>query len=108
LINNPNPKPTLPPGQLGALTIETTTNNYSLSGLGIPGTDVVTADLNRDGSDEFLFGIGTSLQCVGRQGLLWNINVAGIPGEIALADVDLDGNLEIIVCTSDGYLKIYK
>jgi hypothetical protein len=87
---------------------EANIGNYSLNGLGSPCTDVVTADLNRDGAAEFLFGIGTSLQCVGDQGLLWNVNVAGIPGEIALADVDRDGDLEIIICTSDGYLKIYK
>ena len=56
----------------------------------------------------FLFGIGNSLQCINSQGLKWSVNTGGIPEEIALADVDRDGKLEIAVCTSDGYLKVYR
>jgi hypothetical protein len=81
---------------------------FSLQGLGIPCTDVVTADLDGDYYAEFLFGIGNSLQCINRYGLKWNVKTGGVPGEIALADVDRDGKLEIIVCTNDGYLKVYR
>lgn len=81
---------------------------FSLQGLGTPCTDVVTADLDGDRRAEFLFGIGNSLQCVNSQGLKWSINTGGVPGEIALADVNRDGKLEIIVCTDDGYLKVYR
>ena len=81
---------------------------YSLAGLGMPCTDVVSADLDGDHCAEFIFGIGNSIQCVSSQGLKWRINTGGTPGELALADVDRDGRLEILVCTSDGYLKVYK
>jgi hypothetical protein len=75
---------------------------------GAPCTDVVTADLDHDGCDEFLFGQGSSLQCMGQYGLKWTLDIKAIPGEIALADSDRDGVLEIIVTTADGYLKIYR
>lgn len=81
---------------------------FSLEGLGIPCTDIVSADLDGDGRAEFLFGIGNSIQCINSQGLKWSVNSGATPGEIALADVDRDGRLEIIVCTRDGYLKVYK
>lgn len=76
--------------------------------MGIPYTDVVTADLDGEGGAEFLFGLGSSLQCLNKNGLYWNLNLGAVPGEIALADPDRDGKLEIAVCTSDGYLRIYK
>ena len=78
------------------------------SNLGVPCTDVVTADLDGDSGAEFLFGLGSSLQCLNKVGLYWNLNIGAVPGEIALADPDRDGKLEIAVCTSDGYLQIYK
>jgi hypothetical protein len=78
-----------------------------LANLGIPTTDVVTADLDQDGADEALFGQGTSLVCMEAQGLKWTLNLGAVPGEIALGDVNGDGLLEIAVCNSDGYLKIY-
>jgi hypothetical protein len=90
------------PGQFGS------TARFSLNGCGTPCTDVVSADLDRDGCDEFLFGCGYSLVCLKPQGWLWSVNIGAVPGEIALADVDLDGNLEIIVGASDGYLKVYQ
>jgi hypothetical protein len=81
---------------------------YSLSGWGVPCTDVVTADLDGDGDDEFLFGQGSSLLCMGSRGLEWSLYLGASPGEIALADVDKDGVLEILVSTSDGYVRVYK
>ncbi|MGE5583722.1 MAG: FG-GAP repeat domain-containing protein, partial [Bacillota bacterium] len=76
-------------------------------GTAAPCTDVVTADLDRDGSDEFLFSQGISIICMGNKGIKWSVDTGFTPGDIALADSDADGNLEIIVCTLDGYLKVY-
>ncbi|MCL6590046.1 MAG: hypothetical protein K6U80_08855 [Firmicutes bacterium] len=75
--------------------------------LGIPLTDVVSADLDQDGLDEALFGQGTSIVCIENSGIKWSINLGAVPGELALGDVDGDDLLEIAVCDSDGYLKIY-
>lgn len=81
---------------------------FTLKGLSTPRTDVVTADLDGDGQDEFLFGTGKSLVCIGDKGLEWTLDLKAEPGEIALADVDRDGRLEIIVVTNDGYVRVYK
>jgi hypothetical protein len=95
-------------GKLNISNLDYSCGVFSLQGLGIPCTDIVTADLDGDHCAEFLFGIGNSLQCINSQGLKWNVNTGGIPGEIVLADVDRDGKLEIAVCTRDGYLKVYQ
>lgn len=102
--SSPNAKPE--PVNSGSLWV--IYRQFSLKGLGTPCTDVVTADLDGDGRDEFLFGIGNSLQCVGDKGLEWNLSLKAAPGELALADVDRDGKLEIIVATNDGYVRVYK
>lgn len=74
-------------------------------------TDVVSGDLDSDGRDEFLFGSGTKLICVEQEeGTLrraWTLEVEGRSSDIALADVDRDGFLDIVVTTADGYVKVY-
>ncbi len=74
-------------------------------------TDVVSGDVDGDGRDEFLFGSGTQLICVEQaEGTLrraWTLEVEGRSSDIALADVDRDGFLDIVVTTADGYVKVY-
>lgn len=74
-------------------------------------TDVVSGDMDSDGRDEFLFGSGTKLICVEQEeGTLrraWTLEVEGRSSDIALADVDRDGFLDIVVTTADGYVKVY-
>ena len=74
-------------------------------------TDVVSGDVDGDGRDEFLFGSGTKLICVEQEeGTLrraWTLEVEGRSSDIALADVDRDGFLDIVVTTTDGYVKAY-
>lgn len=74
-------------------------------------TDVVSGDLDGDGRDEFLFGSGTKLICVEQEeGTLrraWTLEVEGRSSDTALADVDRDGFLDVVVTTADGYVKVY-
>ena len=74
-------------------------------------TDVVSGDVDSDGRDEFLFGSGTKLICVEQEeGTLrraWTLEVEGRSSDIALADVDRDGFLDVVVTTADGYVKVY-
>lgn len=74
-------------------------------------TDVVSGDVDGDGRDEFLFGSGTQLICVEQaEGTLrraWTLEVEGRSSDIALADVNRDGFLDIVVTTEDGYVKVY-
>jgi hypothetical protein len=80
----------------------------SLKGLGSPATDIVSADLDSDGRDEFLFGTANSLVCIGDKGLEWTLNLPAPPNELSLADINRDGKLEILVVTKDGYVRVYK
>ena len=74
-------------------------------------TDVVSGDVDGDGRDEFLFGSGTKLICVEQEeGTLrraWTLEVEGRSSDVALADVDGDGLLDVVVTTTDGYVKAY-
>ena len=74
-------------------------------------TDVVSGDVDGDGRDEFLFGSGTKLICVEQEESTlrraWTLEVEGRSSDIALADVDRDGFLDIVVTTADGYVKVY-
>ena len=74
-------------------------------------TDVVAGDVDGDGRDEFLFGSGTKLICVEQEeGTLrraWTLEVEGRSSDIALADADRDGFLDVVVTTTDGYVKAY-
>ena len=74
-------------------------------------TDVVSGDVDGDGRDEFLFGSGTKLVCVEREEetlrRCWTLEVEGRSSDVALADADEDGFLDIVVTTTDGYVKAY-
>lgn len=108
--SSPLPKPSLnaKPEPVSQSSLWEISRQFSLKDLGRPCTDTVTADLDGDGRDEFLFGIGNSLQCLGNKGFKWALNLKAVPGEIALADTDRDGRLEIVIVTNDGYVRVYK
>ena len=82
-----------------------------LDDVGRAHTDVVSGDVDGDGRDEFLFGSGAEVVCVEREeGALqraWRLAVGGRSSDIALADADGDGWLDIVVATTDGYVKVY-
>jgi len=71
-----------------------------------PYTGAVSADLDGDGRDEFLFVAGKRLVAVegaddaGR--ILWQVELTGRPGGPCFADLDGDGLGEIVVICEDG------
>ena len=75
---------------------------------GNPTVSVYSADIDGDGRDEFLFTVGRTLYSVGeRDGapvLMWQVDLPATPGDLALADVDADGKLEILFIGSDSVL----
>ena len=82
-----------------------------LSAVGTSHTDVVSGDIDGDGRDEFLIGganvvVGIEVE----EGILrdaWWLDVGGRASDLALADVDGDGFLDLVVATTDGYVKAY-
>lgn len=76
-----------------------------------PATDVV-ARLQATGAAEFIFGKGSHLLAVsgGPQGgfIKWQVELPGILGSPVLADVDGDGQCEILVTCQDGFLYCIK
>ena len=69
---------------------------------------VYTADIDGDGRDEFIFAVGRTLYALGdRDGapdLVWQAELPSTPGELALADVDRDGRIEILFIGEDSVL----
>ena len=84
---------------------------HSLENIGRAHTDIVAGDVDGDGRDEFLFASSGILICLEQEeGLLqqaWSLNMEAGSSDIALADVNADGFLDIVVATTDGYVKAY-
>ncbi|MEW6756275.1 MAG: hypothetical protein AB1505_35685 [Candidatus Latescibacterota bacterium] len=85
------------------------TLKWCLDGL-VGTTDVVTADIDGDGRDEFVLGAGRRLVAVagGTPGghLLWSLDLGAQAGPPLLADVDGDGRAEVVVGAADGALRV--
>jgi hypothetical protein len=83
----------------------------TLTGVAFATTDVVSGDIDADGRDEFLFASGQQIICVELEGetlqQAWTLDVGAWSSDLALADVDGDLFLDIVVCTADGYVKAY-
>ena len=77
------------------------------SGAGGP---TITADVNSDGLDEFLFTKGEMLYALngrdGKANLVWSLELPANPGPLVYADADGDGKPEILFVGSDSYLYI--
>jgi outer membrane protein assembly factor BamB len=73
-----------------------------------PYAGVVSADLDADGRDEFLFGANDRVVAVGGHeaagGVVWEVKLPGRVSEPTFADVDGDGLGEILVTCGDGRL----
>ena len=73
-------------------------------------TDVVAADIDGDGKDEFIFGTGSSVVSLkgkrDRGFLFWSLDLGAPVGAPIVADVNCDGLAEILVGTNDGVLSI--
>ena len=74
-------------------------------------SDVITADVDGHGRDEFLFGTGDGrLIALGGEGdaprLLWSRQFSQEVGSPIMADLDQDGDGEILVTVKDGFLYV--
>lgn len=73
-------------------------------------TDVITADIDGDGHNEFLLGSGNRLVALkgggGEGTVLWSLDLGAHVGSPIVADIDGDGLGEIIAGTADGRLNI--
>ena len=74
-------------------------------------TSVVCGDVDGNGKDEFLLGLGDGrLVCIADQNgagtILWEKRFEAGAANPIIADVDGDGAAEIVVSTSDGCVRI--
>ena len=84
---------------------------HTLTGLGYATTDLVSADLDGDGLDEFVFGAGSRIICiewaVEAMAVAWSLPLPAGVSDPALADANGDGHLDLVVCTTDGYVRAF-
>ena len=71
-------------------------------------TAVYSADIDGNGRDEFLFAVEQTLYAVGDRDdaphLRWQLDLPTRPGDLTLADVDRDGEIEILFIGEDSTL----
>ena len=71
-------------------------------------TPVYSADIDGNGRDEFLFAVEQTLYAVGDRDdaphLTWQLDLPTRPGDLTLADVDGDGEIEILFIGEDSVL----
>ena len=75
-------------------------------------TSPASADIDGDGREEAVFGIGNKLYAVGanRNGqageIRWTLEFPAPVGPPSIADVDGDGRAEIVVVCGDGHVYV--
>ncbi|HOE97340.1 MAG TPA: VCBS repeat-containing protein [Candidatus Sumerlaeota bacterium] len=76
-----------------------------------PTRDLVSGDLDNDGRDEVLITTNSAIRCFELVGTefrqTWVLSAGGAATDPAIADVDADGLLEIVVATSSGQLLMF-
>lgn len=79
--------------------------------LGPATTDLVAGDVDGDGRDEFLFAQYARVYCLGQTSggfqAEWSLDLGASSSDLALADVSRDGRLDLVMCTTDGYVNAY-
>ena len=76
-------------------------------------SNCVTADINGDGIEEFIYGNGTQLRAVAKRPdqespIIWQIDLPSTVDHLVVADVDGDAVSEILVGAGDGRLYCIK
>jgi hypothetical protein len=76
--------------------------------------DIAASDIDGDGAEEFITVIGGNNLVAyngdttrGESRVLWSLPLGSGGNHPVIADVDADSIAEILICTSDGYLRIY-
>jgi len=67
-------------------------------------SNCVACDINSDGLEEFLFANGTTVVAVRDGRVVWKISLPSVITQLALADADDDGFIEILAGAENGKL----